>query len=95
MLGTPTVWLVAAGITAAGLFAGGVAIRHNAQVTAARETGEATGAGKAATAALDAATKTAEAERQAAEEVGTVTDKAAIIELCKRSASCRERRTLK
>lgn len=45
--------------------------------------------------ALAAVEKTAEAEREAIEITPLPRDKSAIVELCKRSASCRERSTLK
>ena len=93
---TPSIWLGGAVAACLALFVGGVAIKHRAQLAAAVETGKAIGTGETSKQTLDAATKTAEAEREATEEVGTVpADKAAIIALCKRSASCKERRTLK
>lgn len=78
-----------------GLFFGAVTIRHNAELKGARNEGIAIGTGKTATAALEAATKTADAERAAEAETPLPADKAAVIALCKRSASCRERSTLK
>ncbi len=93
---TPTIWLGGAVAACLALFAAGVTIKHRAQLEAALATGKAIGTGEASKATLEAATKTAEAERQAAEEVGTVTaDRAAILALCRRSASCKERSSLK
>lgn len=93
--GPPIAWLVGAGVVCVGLFFGAVTIRHNAEVAGARNEGVAIGTGKSSTAALEAVAKTAEAERAAEAETPLPADRAAIIALCKRSASCRERHTLK
>jgi len=45
--------------------------------------------------AVEAATRTAAAEREAFDTTPLPASKPAIVELCKRSASCRERGTLK
>jgi predicted membrane-bound mannosyltransferase len=63
----------------------------------ARKIAAAVEAAKAAISAgaVEAVTKTAAAEREATDNTPLPADKQAIVELCKRSASCKERRTLK
>jgi hypothetical protein len=91
-------WLLSPNILLAGAIAvGGIGLTtyHFTKVSGARTEGIAIGKGGASTAALEAAKKTAEAEREAEADVGTLDDRSDIIALCKRSASCKERRTLK
>lgn len=95
MFGLPTTWLVGGVAACLALFLTHVHIKTNARVEGARNEGIAIGTGKTATATLEAATKTAAAERAAEAETPLPADKAAIIALCRRSASCRERGTLK
>lgn len=89
--GTPMVWLIGAGVVSVGLFFGAVTIKHNAEVKFARKEGVAIGTGTAATNALEAAAKTAQAEREAEEKIRLETERKALIALCNRSASCEER----
>jgi hypothetical protein len=93
MFNTPVIWLAAAVLISAGL--GGYAVKKNAEIGMARNEGIAIGTGEAATKTLEEAMATAEAERFAEETTPLPPDKTAIIALCKRSASCKERYTLK
>lgn len=95
MFGTPAVWLGGAMAVCIALFATHVVTRHAAEVKGARNEGIAIGTGASSTAALEAAAETAAAERAAEAETPLPADKLAIIALCKRSASCRERNLLK
>ena len=56
-----------------------------------RQANEASARGTVAAEAVKAAIETAAAERKAVEDTPLPADKAAVIELCKRRASCRER----
>lgn len=95
MLGLPSTWLI--GALALGLVAtwGTMKIKHQAEVAASYEKGVNAGKAEASTATVAAATKTAEAEREATDSTPLPADKAAIIALCKQRASCRERGNLK
>jgi hypothetical protein len=73
------------------LGAGGVWFINSSQKNAAFQKGVEAGKGAASTAAVAAATETSEAQRTAEAETPLPADKLAIIELCRRSASCRER----
>lgn len=95
MLGLPTTWLVGGAAICAALFFGVTQIRHNAKLEAAHNTGVAVGRTEAAVATVEAVRDAASAERAAEADVGPLDDRADIIALCKRSASCKERRTLK
>jgi hypothetical protein len=90
-MATPAIWLGGALAICLGLFAAGVVSKHAAEVKGARNEGIAIGTGEASTAALEAATETAEAFRAAEAEVVIPAERKAIYELCKRRASCRER----
>jgi uncharacterized phage protein gp47/JayE len=88
---TPTIWLGGAVAACLALFVGGVTIKHRAQLAAAQETGIAIGTGRAATAALEAATEVAKAERAAEEAIPLTAERKELIRICNRSASCEER----
>jgi hypothetical protein len=92
---TPSLWLGGALVVTIGLFIGGVTIKHKAELKGARNEGIAIGTGAAATATLEAAKQTAEAERVAEAETPLVTVPAELAAICRRSASCIERYTLK
>jgi hypothetical protein len=85
------IWLLAAAIAFGGVTYAAYQ-NHKAKMIAAAV--EATKA-KASADALAAVEKTAEAEREAIDLTPLPPDKSAILDLCKRSASCRERSTLK
>ena len=91
MFGTPTIWLGGALALCLALFAANVIGRHAAEVKGARETGIALGTGKAATAALEAATEIAASERAAEETIPLTAERKELIRICNRSASCEER----
>lgn len=74
---------------------GTMKIKHQAEVAASYEKGVNAGKAEASTATVAAATKTAEAEREATENTPLVTDKTALIALCKARASCRDRGNIK
>jgi hypothetical protein len=61
------------------------------RVQAAYEKGVISGKGSASTATVASATETAAAERTAEEATPLPADKQAIVDLCRKSASCRER----
>lgn len=88
---TKNLWLIGAIIVgSAGLFA--AYKNHEAKkIAAAVETTKAT----ISAGAVEAVTKTAAAEREAFDTTPLPASNAAIVDLCKRSASCRERGTLK
>jgi hypothetical protein len=92
---TPSMWLGGAVAGCLALFAAGVTIKHRTQLADAVETGKAIGTGEASTAAVTAATETATALREAEAETPLPVDKQAILDLCKRRASCRERGAIK
>jgi hypothetical protein len=91
MFGLPVTWLAGAAAVCVGLFFGAVQLRHNAKLAAAHSTGVAVGKAESAATALASASKTAQAEREATEATPLPADKQAIIELCRKSASCRDR----
>ena len=85
------IWLLAATIAFGGVTYATYKNHQAKQIAAAVEATQA----KTSAAALAAVEKTAEAEREAIDLTPLPRDKSAIIDLCKRSASCRERSTLK
>jgi hypothetical protein len=97
--GTPKAWLIGAGLVCVALFLGAAHLRYTATLSRIEASAERKGAASAqaatAMATLDAVAQTAAAERAAEDEVGPLAVPADIIALCKRSASCKERRTLK
>lgn len=95
MPGLPTTWLYAGAAICIALFATTVVTWHVTKVSGARKEGIAIGTGTASKSALESATKTAAIEREAEEKVPVVAVPAELIALCKRSASCKERHTLK
>lgn len=90
-MNTPIVWLIAALLIAGGTWLGAYAIKKNTQINEARKEGIAIGTGEAAWKTLQAANETVAAERAAEAETPVNPDKAALIEICKRSASCTHR----
>lgn len=88
-------WLVGVLTLALPATYGVMKIKSGFETRAAYDKGVEAGKGAASTATVDGALKTAAAERAAEAETPLLTDKAAIIAECKRSASCRERGTLK
>ena len=95
MPGNPLIWMAVLGwIVAAGGY-GTMKVLEASRVQAAYDKGVTAGRGSASTATVAAATETAAAEREAIETTPLPADKAAIMDLCKRSASCRERSALK
>lgn len=93
--GIPSLWLGGAVAACLALFVGGVAIKHRAELAAAHGAGEAVGVGRAATKAVEEATKTVEVRRAALEETPLPADRAAKIALCKKRASCKEHGSVK
>jgi hypothetical protein len=88
-------WLLGISLMALPVTYGVTKLNGQREAKAAYEQGKSAGLGAASTATLAGATKTAEAERAAEAETPLPADRAAVIALCKRSASCRERGTLK
>lgn len=95
MPGLPTTWLIGAAAICVALFFGSVTAWHLTSVSSARKEGVAIGTGTASKSALEAATKTVQVEREVTEEIPVVSDRAKLVALCNRSASCRERGTAK
>lgn len=97
--GTPKLWLIGSVVACVALFLGASHLRYTATISAISKASEAKGTATAdarhASATVNAAAETAAAERAAEAEVQLPEDRAAIIALCKRSASCKERHTLK
>lgn len=91
----PMIYLVIALGAALPATYGVLKVKHSWEMKAAYDKGVEVGKGFASTATVESATKTAAAERAATDETPLPADKAAIIALCKRSASCKERGTLK
>jgi dihydrodipicolinate synthase/N-acetylneuraminate lyase len=88
---TKNLWLIGVIVVgSAGLFAAYKSHEAKEIATAVEATKAAISAG-----AVEAATKTAAAEREAFETTPLPANKPAIVDLCKRSASCRERGTLR
>lgn len=85
------IWLLAAIIAFGGVTYAAYKNHQAKQIAAAVEATKA----RISADALASVEKTAEAEREAIEITPLPRDKSAIMELCKRSASCRERSTLK
>lgn len=90
-MAAPAIWLGGALTICLGLFAASVVSRHAAEVKSARNEGVAIGVGTSATAALEAATKAADAERLAEAETPVDADLAYFRKLCGQQASCRSR----
>lgn len=91
----PMVYLVIALGLALPATYGALKVKHSWEMKAAYDKGIEVGKSFASAATVASATKTAEAERAATDETPLPTDRADIIALCKRSASCKERRTVK
>lgn len=94
-MGTPAIWLAGALAICIGLFSAGVVGMFNAAQRAKHEAGVSVGRGETSVATLEAAKQTAEAERTAEATTPLVTIPAELVAVCKRSASCLERYTLK
>lgn len=93
--GSPLIWVcVVLGLALPATF-GTMKVLEAKRVQAAYDKGVTAGKGSASTATVAAATATAAAEREALETTPLPASKAEILERCKRSASCRERSTLK
>jgi uncharacterized membrane protein YebE (DUF533 family) len=88
---TKNVWLIAIVIGFGGVTYAAYKNHQAKQIAAAVEATKA----KISADALASVEKTAEAEREAIDLTPLPPDKSAIMDLCKRSASCRERSTLK
>lgn len=93
--GSPMLWLVGILAIATPVTYGITKIRANMEAKAAYAEGKQAGLGAASTATVAGATKTAEAERAAEEAIPLTAERAELIKLCNRSASCRERGTAK
>jgi hypothetical protein len=93
--GSPMLWLLAISLAAVPVTYGVTKLNAQREVKAAYEQGKQAGLGAASATTVASATKTAEAERAAEDATPLLTDRAEAIALCKRSASCRERGTLK
>jgi hypothetical protein len=91
----PLIWLALVGWLLAGGVYGFQKLQQGRQWQVAYDEGLEAGKGATASTALAAAVETAKEERKAIEDTPLPPDKAAVIALCKRSASCRERGTLK
>lgn len=88
----PAIYLILALVAALPTTYGVMAVKRNWEVKAAYDKGFEAGKGTASAATVEGATRTASAERQAEADVPPVpAERAAIIERCKRAASCRER----
>lgn len=88
----PQLYLILALVAALPVTYGTMAVKRNWEVRAAYDRGFEAGKGTASASAVEGATRTAAAERQAEIEVKPVDPRReAIIARCKRSASCRER----
>lgn len=93
--GSPLIWVcVVLGLALPATY-GTMKVLEGFRVQAAYDKGVEAGKGSASTATVAAATETAAAEREAFETTPLPASKAEILERCKRSASCRERSTLK
>lgn len=89
--GSPLIWIAALGwLTAAGAY-GFQKIKAIEAARAAYDTGYESGRASASAATVAAATATAAAEREAIDLTPLPASKAAIVELCRKRASCRER----
>mgnify|MGYP001585293735 FL=1 len=89
--GSPLIWLcVVLGLALPATY-GVLKVKSTWEVRAAYDKGVDAGKGQASVATVDAAKKTADAIRQADEEVFIRADRKAVYERCKRAASCRER----
>lgn len=95
-LTTPLAWLALAGWLAVPLTYGTMWVKREVAVHGAYEAGKKDGAAAVAAAGVESAERTARARVEAEAEVpATPADKADLIKLCKRSASCRERGSLR
>lgn len=95
MPGSPLIWLAIVGLLSGPATYGVMKIQELRKWKAAYQLGFDAGKGHSATSTVTEATKTAEAIREAEAETVVPVDKQAIIELCKKRASCRERATMK
>lgn len=93
--GSPLIWVAVVGWLAAAGTYGFQKLKQGQVWQTAYGQGVTAGKGSASTATVAAATETANAERQAFDTTPLPPSKAAIVDLCKRSASCREKGTLK
>lgn len=93
--GSPLIWVAALGWLAAAGTYGFQKIKAIEAARAAYDTGYESGRASASAATVAAATATAAAEREAIDLTPLPESKAAIMDLCRRSASCREKGTLK
>jgi hypothetical protein len=88
---TKNLWLIGAIIVGCTGFFAAYKVHEARKIAVAVEAAKA----EISAGALDAATKTAAAEREAFDTTPLPATKPEIVALCKRSASCRERSTLK
>lgn len=93
--GAPSLWIIGVLVAALPATYAVTKLRANMEVRAAYAEGKQAGLASASASTVEAATKTAAAERAAEEATPLVRDQAAIDELCRRSASCRERDELR
>ncbi len=93
--GSPLIWAVVVLGLALPATYGVMKVKNAWEMQASYDKGVEAGKGAASAATVEAATKTAAAERQAVEETPLLPDKSAILAKCKTSASCRERGTIK
>lgn len=93
--GSPLVWLALAGWLATGITYGVQEFQKGRQWRAAYDKGFGAGEAAASKSTVVAATETAKIEREVEESTPLPADRSAVIELCKRRASCRERGIVK
>lgn len=92
----PTIWLILALAAATPITYGVMWVKREIATKAAYDKGYDSGKASVSAATVEGATRTAAAERQAETEVAHVSpEREAIIARCKKTASCRERGTLK
>lgn len=95
MLGAPSIWvIVALALGLAGSW-GGWSLKNKWDIAASYKQGVSDGKASAAVEVVAAAKEIAAADREAEAATPLPADKAAIMELCKRRASCRERSAIK
>lgn len=93
--GSPLIWLcMVLGLALPATY-GTMKVLEASRVQAAYDKGVAAGRSSASTATVAAATATAAAEREATETTPLPANRAEILDLCKRSTSCREKGTLR
>lgn len=93
--GAPSLWIIGVLVAALPVTYAVTKLRANLEVRAAYEQGKQAGLASASTSTVAEAGKTAAAERAAEAATPLVRDQPAIDELCRRSASCRERDELR